>query len=124
MRWGLHLSAAALVAVCAIWAYRVNYATREALNRLAELRGEIALERETLSVLNAEWAYLNRPDRLAALVAGPGAELGLVPLTPEHFGEAATVAFPPEPAPPTAGADAPGSARDAPAPPAAAGDPG
>lgn len=99
MRWALHLSAAVLVAVCATWAYRVNYATQEALNRLGDLRTEIAAEREALSVLNAEWAYLNRPDRLAALVAGPGAGLGLVPLAPEQFGEVATVAYPPEPEP-------------------------
>ena len=38
----LHLSAAVLVVVCATWAYRVNYATQEALNRVADLRGEIA----------------------------------------------------------------------------------
>lgn len=99
MRWGLYLSAAVLVAVCATWAYRVNYATQEALNRLADLRAAIAAEREALSVLNAEWAYLNRPDRLAALMAGPGAELGLAPLGPEHFAEAAMVAYPPEPEP-------------------------
>ena len=97
MRFALHLSAAVMVAVCATWAYRVNYATQEALNRLADLRAAIAQEREALSVLNAEWAYLNRPDRLAALVAGPGAALGLAPLTPEQFGEAAMVAFPVEP---------------------------
>ncbi len=99
MRWGLYLSAAVLVAVCATWAYRVNYATQEALGRLADLRAEIAAEREALSVLTAEWAYLNRPDRLAALVAGPGAALGLVPLGPESFAEAAMVAYPPEPEP-------------------------
>lgn len=99
MKVALYLSAAVLVAVCATWAYRVNYATQDALGRLADLRAAIAAEREALSVLNAEWAYLNRPDRLAALVAGPGAALGLVPLTPEHFGEAAMVAFPPEPEP-------------------------
>lgn len=97
MRAALYLSAAVLVAVCATWAYRVNYATQEAINRLADLRAEIAMEREALSVLNAEWAYLNRPDRLAKLIAGPGAGLGLVPLTPEQFGETAMVAYPPEP---------------------------
>ncbi len=99
MRLALHLSAAVLVVVCATWAYRVNYATQEALGRLGDLRAAILAEREALSVLRAEWAYLNRPDRLAALVAGPGAALGLVPLTPEQFGEAAMVAYPPEPEP-------------------------
>jgi hypothetical protein len=109
MRWGLYLAAAILVAVCATWAYRVNYATQEALARLADLRTEIAAEREALTVLNAEWAYLNRPDRLAALVAGPGAGLGLAPLSPEQFAEAAMVAFPPEPEPvPIAADGAPG----------------
>ncbi|MBP7001411.1 cell division protein FtsL [Amaricoccus sp.] len=101
MRWGLYLSAAILVVVCATWAYRVNYATQEAANRVADLRADIAAEREALAVLSAEWAYLNRPDRLAALVAGPGAGLGLAPLGPGSFGETAMVAFPlpPEPVP-------------------------
>lgn len=98
MRWLLYLSAAVLVGVCATWAYRVNYATQEASNRVADLRGRIAAEREALSVLHAEWAYLNRPDRLAALVKGPGAALGLAPLAPEQFGETAMAPFPPEPA--------------------------
>lgn len=104
MRWGLYLSAAVLVAVCATWAYRVNYATQEAANRVADLRAEIAAEREALAVLSAEWAYLNRPDRLAALVAGPGAELKLAPLAPESFGETAMVAYPPPEPPPVDGA--------------------
>lgn len=97
MTWLLRGSAVVLVVVCATWAYRVNYATQEALNRVADLRGEIAREREALVVLNAEWAYLNRPDRLRALVAANGEALGLVELTPEQFGEAAMVAYPPEP---------------------------
>ena len=36
MRIVLHLSGIVLVVVCATWAYRVNYATQEALNRVAE----------------------------------------------------------------------------------------
>ena len=97
MRIVLHLSAAVLVVVCATWAYRVNYATQEAMDRVADLRQEIAAEREAIAVLNAEWAYLNRPDRLQALVAANAAALGLEELTPDQFGEAAMVAFPPEP---------------------------
>jgi hypothetical protein len=93
----LHVSAAVLVVVWATWAYRVNYATQEALNRVADLRGDIAREREALAVLNAEWAYLNRPDRLRALVDANAEVLGLGELTPEQFGEAAMIAFPPEP---------------------------
>lgn len=97
MRAVLMLSAAVLVAVSATWAYRVNYATREALDRVAHLHGTIARERETLAVLRAEWAYLNRPDRLRALVILHSDALGLTDLTPEQFGEPAMVAYPPDP---------------------------
>ena len=112
MRYLLPLSALVLVVLCATWAYRVNYATQEALNRVADLRAEIAREREALAVLKAEWAYLNRPDRLRALVTANAEALGLVALSPEQFGEPAMVAFPPEPEPsadvlPTAADDVP-----------------
>lgn len=97
MKIVLHASAAVLVAVAATWAYRVNYATQDAFARVAALRTEIAREREALAVLEAEWAYLNRPDRLRALVDAHAETLQLVELTPEHFGEPAMVAYPPEP---------------------------
>jgi hypothetical protein len=97
MKYLLHASTVVLVAVCATWAYRVNYATQEALNRVADLEAEIAREREALSVLQAEWAYLNRPDRLRLLVDANAEALGLVPLDPAQYGETAMVPFPPEP---------------------------
>jgi hypothetical protein len=97
MTWLLRGSAVVLVVVCATWAYRVNYATQEALTRVADLRAEIAREREALVVLTAEWSYLNRPDRLRGLVAANAETLGLVELSPDQFGEVAMVAYPPEP---------------------------
>lgn len=97
MRLTLYLSAIVLVAVCATWAYRVNYATQEALNRVADLHAAIASEREALDVLRAEWAYLNRPDRLRALASAHAETLQLMDLQPGHYGEAVMVAFPPEP---------------------------
>lgn len=96
MKYLLHVSSIVLVAVCATWAYRVNYATQEALNRVADLE-DIAQEREALAVLDAEWAFLNRPDRLRALVTANAAALGLQDLTPDQFGDVAMVAFPPDP---------------------------
>ncbi len=100
MRVILYLSAVVLLAVCATWAYRVNYATQDALNRVADLRGEIAREREALGVLRAEWAYLNRPDRLRALVSENSEALGLVELTPDQFGDVTDAPLPPAPPPP------------------------
>lgn len=97
MRTVLHLSGIVLVVICATWAYRVNYATQEAMNRVADLQDEIAEEEEALAVLRAEWAYLNRPDRLKALVKANETALGLVELTPDQFGDVASIPFPPEP---------------------------
>ena len=97
MKYLLHASMVVLVAVSATWAYRVNYATQEAMNRVADLKYAIAREQEALAVLNAEWAYLNRPDRLAALVAANAEALGLVELTPGQFGEISMIPYPPEP---------------------------
>lgn len=96
MRLTLYLSSCVVVAMLATWAYRVNYATQEALDRVAALHAEIAREREAVAVLRAEWAYLNRPDRLRALVAAHAEALGLEPLAPEQFGAPAMVAYPPE----------------------------
>jgi hypothetical protein len=92
----LLLSAAVLVVVMATWAYRVNYATQAALDRVADLRAQIAAEREAIAVLRAEWAYLNRPDRLRALVEAHNDVLNLVPVSPEHFAEIGMIAYPPE----------------------------
>ena len=40
---------------------------------------------EKLYVLNAEWAYLNRPERLADLVKWNYEQLGLIPISAENF---------------------------------------
>jgi hypothetical protein len=81
----------------AFWAYRQNYETQDAIREAEMVRAEIADLRETLGVLRAEWAYLNRPDRLRELADLNFDRLGLLPLTPEQFGDADQVAFPPDP---------------------------
>lgn len=82
----------------AFWAYRENYATQAALNDVERLQSEIAELRDALAIQRAEWAYLNRPDRLRELATINFDRLGLLPLEPTQFGDASTVAFP---APPT-----------------------
>lgn len=76
------------------WAYYENYETQEALRTASALQSEIGTSRETLSVLAAEWAYLNRPERLRDLADLNFSDLELLPITPEQFGEVAQVIYP------------------------------
>lgn len=87
------LSFLALIAL-GFWAYRENYATQAALQEAEDLRAEIASLREGLAVQRADWAYLNRPDRLRKLVDANFDRLGLMPMEPSQFGTAATIAYP------------------------------
>lgn len=90
------LTAIAVIGL-AFWAYRENYATQAALDAAEDLRSEIRASHERLAVLRAEWAYLNRPERLRDLAEMNFDRLGLLPLRPEQFGRVDEVAFPPEP---------------------------
>lgn len=76
------------------WAYRENYATQAQLRDMARLQNEIASLREALVLQRAEWAYLNRPERLRELATLNFDRLGLLPLEPTQFGAAAQVSYP------------------------------
>jgi hypothetical protein len=80
----LLLSAIAVIGL-ASWAYRENYATQLALRDAARLQAEVRELREAIGVHRAEWAYLNRPDRLSDLVMKNFADLPLLPMTPAQF---------------------------------------
>ena len=65
------------VAVLAIGLYLVKYSVQDVQRNVVTLRQDLATEKESLHLLNAEWAYLNRPDRLRQLA---DRHLDLVPL--------------------------------------------
>ncbi|MDR9394745.1 cell division protein FtsL [Roseovarius sp. SYSU LYC5161] len=97
MRSLFYVVTALAVIGLAFWAYRENYETQEAQAEAQKLQRQIALERQRLRVLKAEWAYLNRPDRLRELAELNFERLGLMPLQPYQFGKIDQVGYPPEP---------------------------
>ncbi|MDC0736922.1 cell division protein FtsL [Cognatishimia sp. SS12] len=95
MRSLVYVMTVLFVISLAFWAYRENYATQEALGEIERLQGEIGTARNRVAVLKAEWAYLNRPDRLRDLAELNFERLQLLPLRPDQFGMIQQVAYPP-----------------------------
>ncbi len=96
MRSFFYVLTAVMVIALAFWAYRENYETQAAQSRSEAVQQKIADQRQRLRVLNAEWAYLNRPDRLRDLVEINFDQLGLLPFQPYQFGKIDQVAYPSE----------------------------
>ena len=97
MRTILYILTAFAVVGLAFWAYRENYATQQALRETGRLHIEIREAHARLTMLRAEWAYLNRPDRLSELAELNFDRLQLLALRPEQFGQVDQVAYPPDP---------------------------
>ena len=94
MRGLFYVLAALAVIGLAFWAYQENYKTQSAIADVRELHGEIGAAHERLGMLRAEWAYLNRPDRLADLADLNFDRLGLLPLMPDAFGAVDQIIYP------------------------------
>jgi len=94
MRTIFYLMCCGAVIGLAYWAYKENYRTQNSIRRVSELQYRIAQERTSISVLRAEWAYLNRPGRLRELVQMNFGDLQLLPLLPENFADVEIVAYP------------------------------
>ena len=86
MRGVFFLLGCSVLTVLAYWAYSENYKTQAEIERVEALRYEIADRREAIAILTAEWAYLNRPDRLRRLAEINFETLKLIPMTADHFG--------------------------------------
>ena len=94
MRGFFYVISALAVMGLAFWAYHENYQTQKAQSEVAQLRAEIRGLYDTRAMLRAEWAYLNRPERLAELAELNFTRLGLLPFGAEQFGQVDQVSFP------------------------------
>ena len=69
-RAGLILAGAVVTAsVLSIGVYAMKYEVERLGERLASLQRKLAQQEEMLQVLEAEWTFLNRPERLKDLAA-------------------------------------------------------
>jgi hypothetical protein len=100
MRPLTYLACTLLVMALAFWAYRENYRTQAALGEMKQIQREIAGLREDLGVLRAEWAYLNRPERLRELVDLNFDRLQLIPREAGQVMGLGHIDYPKPPAPP------------------------
>ena len=94
MRGFLYVLSALAVIGLAYWAYHENYRTQAAIREVRSLHERMGATHERLNMLRAEWAYLNRPDRLRELAEMNYGRLGLLPLMPDAFGRVDQVSFP------------------------------
>lgn len=94
MRSVLYVLAAFAVMGLAFWSYQENYKTRDSIAEVRSLHGQIGAAHERLGMLRAEWAYLNRPDRLSDLAELNFDRLGLLPLMPNGFGDVDKIIYP------------------------------
>ena len=71
--------------VLGLWAYKINYDSRAADERVKELENSILSASKEIKILNAEWAHLNGPERLRKLLGYYFLELRLAPINPDDF---------------------------------------
>lgn len=74
-------SVAALVGV-----YALKYSVEETANEKSAIERQIDRQEGELSLLKADWAYLNQPSHVAPIVARHAAALGLLPTAQKQFG--------------------------------------
>tara|TARA_B100001057_G_scaffold333801_1_gene334352 strand:- start:584 stop:907 length:324 start_codon:yes stop_codon:yes gene_type:complete len=82
-----------LVFLLASWSYKINYETRENIKTVKKLELEIKDHTEHYEILKAEWAYLNRPERLEKLVERYFFYLRLMPISSRNYIDISSLEF-------------------------------
>ncbi|WP_306117715.1 MULTISPECIES: hypothetical protein [unclassified Roseitalea] len=85
-----------MVIAAATWTYSVKHESEQRLVEIRGLQRQIALEKETIELLRADWAHLSHPQRLQRLVELYADDLGLAPAEADQFISEAALPGPPE----------------------------
>lgn len=77
----------AIMISAAAWTFKVKYEAEALEAQVTAVERKAQLERETISLLEADWSLLNQPDRLQRLAEAFKGDLTLEPLKPEQIVE-------------------------------------
>jgi len=88
--------AALILAASAV--YKIKFDSTLQAEKVAKLRGELRHERNAIAALRAEWAKLDRPDRIQGLAER---HLSLQQEKPTQFGDFDHLPMRPPPVPPS-----------------------
>jgi len=80
-----------VIVLAAFGLYRVKYEVKNIKSQIAATQQQLESQRELLHVVAAEWAYLNRPDRLQMLSAK---YLSSASLTVDQIADLQAIPFP------------------------------
>jgi hypothetical protein len=88
-----------IMVASAAYTYHTKHETDSAVAQVRKLDRAIGSERDQIRILDADWAVLTQPSRIAALIGTYGEQLGLKPLNPEQIGSLQDVPVRPVPSP-------------------------
>ena len=72
--------------IALILVYGQKYRSEDVQSQVIEYQREIATKQQVLKQLDADWAYLNQPARLHAIVERHAEALGLAPIKVAQYG--------------------------------------
>ena len=72
--------------VALVGVYGLKYAVEDTASEKVRIERQIDRQESELSLLQADWAYLNQPAHVAPIVARHAEALGLEPTKPQQFG--------------------------------------
>lgn len=77
----------AIMISAAAWTYKVKHEAETIESEMAQVERRIALEKETIALLEADWTLLDQPQRLQQLASAFDGDLQLQPLRPDQIVE-------------------------------------